>query len=220
VVVGDRGVADRLERYRAKRDFSITAEPRGSTPPERDGWRFVVQRHRASHLHYDLRLEAGGVLVSWAVPKGPTLDPAARRLAMHVEDHPLDYFDFEGVIAAGEYGGGDVIVWDWGSWSLARGDDPLVEIERGDLHFTMTGEKLAGRFTLVRRGEAGAREQWMLLKKRDDHAVTGWRPEDHPRSVNTGRTNDEERDAPTRPAPDASWAAPTGDELTALDRLK
>jgi bifunctional non-homologous end joining protein LigD len=93
--------------------------------------------------------------VSCAVPKGPTLDAEVRRLAMHIEDHPLDYFDFEGVIAAGEYGGGDAIVWDWGSWSQARGDDPLAEIERGDLHFTMTGKKLQGRFTLVRRGPAG-----------------------------------------------------------------
>ena len=180
----------------------------------------MVQRHRASHLHYDLRLEAGGVLVSWAVPKGPTLDADVRRLAMHVEDHPLDYFDFEGVIAAGEYGGGDVIVWDWGSWGLAHGDDPLAEIERGDLHFTMTGEKLHGRFTLVRRGPAGAREQWMLFKKRDADAVAGWQPEDHPRSVKSGRTNDEVRDAPNAPAPDVSWAAPTDDELAALDRLQ
>jgi bifunctional non-homologous end joining protein LigD len=218
--VRDHEVAGRLARYRAKRDFSITAEPQGSTPPQRDGWRFVVQRHRASHLHYDLRLEAGGVLVSWAVPKGPTLDADVRRLAMHVEDHPLDYFDFEGVIAAGEYGGGDVIVWDWGSWSLARGDAPLVEIERGDLHFTLTGEKLQGRFTLVRRGPAGQREQWMLFKKHDADAVADWQPEDHPRSVKSGRTNDDVRDTPKAAAPDEAWAAPTDDELAALDRLK
>src|SRR6186997_3142275 len=128
---------ERLERYRAKRDFSITAEPEGTAAPATDGHRFVVQRHRARSLHYDLRLEAAGVLVSWAVPKGPTLDPAARRLAMHVEDHPLDYYDFEGVIASGEYGAGDVVVWDWGVWALAEGTDPLEEIGRGDLHFAL-----------------------------------------------------------------------------------
>ena len=121
---------ERLATYRAKRDFSVTAEPRHRTAVG-EGWRFVVQRHRASHLHYDFRLEADGVLLSWAVPKGPTLDPDVRRLAMHVEDHPLDYFDFEGVIAAGEYGAGDVIVWDWGIWALAEGDDPMAEIEHG-----------------------------------------------------------------------------------------
>ena len=111
-----------------------------------------MQRHRARRLHYDLRLEAAGVLVSWAVPKGPTLDADVKRMAAHVEDHPLDYFDFEGVIPAGEYGGGDVIVWDWGTWSLAKGKDPLKAIEAGDLHFDLHGEKLRGRFALVRRG--------------------------------------------------------------------
>src|SRR5215203_5897126 len=114
---------ERLARYRAKRDFSITAEPTGTTAPATDGHRFVVQRHRARRPHYDLRLEADGVLLSWAVPKGPTLDPDVRRLAVHVETHPLDYFDFEVVIPDGDYGGRDVTVWDSGNWSLADADD-------------------------------------------------------------------------------------------------
>jgi bifunctional non-homologous end joining protein LigD len=158
-----------------------------------DGPRFVVQRHRASSLHYDLRLEAAGVLMSWAVPKGPTLDPDVRRLAIHVEDHPLEYFDFEGVISHGDYGGGDVIVWDWGTWQLAHGkySDPVAAVEAGDLHMDLFGQKLMGRFALVRRGSAGGKEQWLLVHKHDEFAVPGWKPEDHPRSVKTGRTNDE-----------------------------
>ena len=125
-------------------------------PPPPEGNRYVVQHHRATRPHYDVRLEAAGVLLSWAVPKGPTLDPDVRRMAVHVEDHPLDYFDFEGVIAAGGYGAGDVIVWDWGTWQLAKGDDPLTAVAKGDLHFDLTGEKLAGRFALVRRGRRQA----------------------------------------------------------------
>jgi bifunctional non-homologous end joining protein LigD len=212
-------VADeRLRTYRAKRDFSLTSEPRGTDPPASDGWRFVVQRHRASRLHYDFRLEAAGVLLSWAVPKGPTLDADVKRLAAHVEDHPLDYFDFEGVIPAGEYGGGDVIVWDWGTWALAEGDDPLEEVAAGDLHLALLGEKLRGRFALVRRGRA--RDEWLLIKKHDEDAVSGWEPEDHPRSVKSGRTNDEVRDAPAASwTGSANWAGPTADELAALDHL-
>jgi len=121
---------DRLAPYRKKRDFKSTPEPDGSLEaPVADGHRFVVQRHRATRLHYDLRLEAAGVLLSWAVPKGPTLDPDVKRLAMHVEDHPLEYFDFEGVIPRDDYGGGDVIVWDWGTWQLAKGDDALAAVD-------------------------------------------------------------------------------------------
>src|SRR5512143_3967681 len=136
---------DRLATYRRKRDFASTPEPDGSShAPTADGHRFVVQRHRASRLHYDLRLEAAGVLLSWAVPKGPTLDPDAKRLAMHVEDHPLDYFDFEGVIPSGEYGGGDVIVWDWGTWDLADADDAIAAVDAGEIHFDLHGQKLRG----------------------------------------------------------------------------
>src|SRR5690242_8449416 len=208
-----------LGEYKRKRDFGKTPEPAGgsvtpaASPTSRSGGRFVVQRHRANRLHYDFRLEMDGVLVSWAVPKGPTLDPAARRMAVHVEDHPIEYLDFEGVIPKGEYGGGDVIVWDWGTW-LPESETPdgRRAVEDGELKFTLKGEKLRGRFTIVRtsgRGSGGGRgarerressrrpfeesggEQWLLIHKRDDASVAGWDAEDHPQSVKTGRTNDE-----------------------------
>src|SRR5512135_265106 len=143
-----------LGAYRAKRDFGRTPEPSGAAAHDHDGMsRFVVQRHRATRLHYDFRLEIDGVLVSWAVPKGPTLDPGVRRGAFHVEDHPLEYFDFEGVIPAGEYGGGDVIVWDAGTWEPHKAGnppDPGKAIRNGELHVELHGEKLRGRFVLVR----------------------------------------------------------------------
>lgn len=163
-------------------------------PAATNGDRFVVQLHRATARHYDVRLEAAGVLLSWAVPKGPTLDPSARRLAVRVEDHHLDHFDFEGVIGAGRPGGGDVIVWDWGTWTLRDATDPIAAVEAGDLHFDLHGHKLRGSLALVRRGRQvrrHGREQWLLIHKRDDASVDGWDPDDHPRSVKTGRTNDE-----------------------------
>src|SRR5215213_6660524 len=146
-----------LTTYRTKRRFDVTPEPRGGGRPRRHAdsgaARFVVQRHRARRLHYDVRLEIGGVLVSWAVPKGPTLDPAVRRAAFKVEDHPIEYIDFEGIIPAREYGGGDVIVWDAGTWAPHdAGDppDPAAALDAGELHVDLFGQKLRGRFVFVR----------------------------------------------------------------------
>jgi bifunctional non-homologous end joining protein LigD len=187
-----------------------------------------VQRHRARRLHYDFRLEIDGVLASWAVPKGPTLDPDVRRAAFHVEDHPLEYVDFEGIIPAGQYGGGDVIVWDAGTWRPAGSDRPVAG---GELHFELFGEKLRGRFALVRtRVDTSGKEQWLLLHKHDEHAVAGWDAEDHPLSVLSGRTNDQVKadpermwrsDAPAARAAVTLKAQPAAaDELAQLDELR
>jgi len=149
--------------------------------------RFVVQLHRARRLHYDFRLEVDGVLVSWAVPKGPSLDPKVRRAAFHVGDHPIEYVAFEGVIPSGTYGGGDVIVWDTGTWVPYKDPDPAAAVAAGELHIELHGEKLRGRFVIVRtRGD-----EWLLLHKRDEHAVDGWDPAAFPLSVLSGRSSDE-----------------------------
>src|SRR5512138_3727209 len=139
--MGKTAQTDPLSTYREKRRFDATPEPAGAPPAPGDGpgGRFVVQRHRARNLHYDLRLEIDGVLVSWAVPKGPTLDPGVRRAAFHVEDHPLEYYDFEGVIPSGEYGGGDVIVWDTGTWRAQQaGEPPARALDAGELHLDLS----------------------------------------------------------------------------------
>ena len=191
--------------------------------------RFVVQRHRATHDHYDVRLELDGVLVSWAVPKGLTLDPATRRAAFRVGDHPLEYVHFEGVIPS-DYGAGDVVVWDTGGWEPHGTDDPAAALAAGELHVDLHGEKLNGRFAFVRRSRDGSGEdQWLVVHKHDRYAVDGWRPEDHPRSVLSGRTNEEVRADPARlwrsgfPADQAEvilkYDGPTDDELAALDDL-
>jgi bifunctional non-homologous end joining protein LigD len=133
-----------LRKYREKRDFARTPEPSGQGEGAAGAaHRFVIQRHRARRLHYDFRLEIDGVLVSWAVPKGVSRDPKSRHLAVHVEDHPLDYIDFEGIIPEGEYGGGDVIVWDRGTWEPHGTDNPRAAVEAGELHAELFGEKLA-----------------------------------------------------------------------------
>ena len=225
-----RGVS--LDQYRRKRTFTRTPEPSGAAAPlpaagaaPPVGSRFVVQRHRARNLHYDFRLEVDGVLVSWAVPKGPSLDPTMKRAAFHVEDHPLDYFDFEGTIPKGEYGGGDVIVWDWGSFEPEATDDPGRALRDGELKLVLRGDKLRGRFTIVRTrnwaaggGDRADRESWLLIKKRDEWAVTGWDAEAHLQSVKTGRTNDQVAAAQTAglaAGHAAGPAASTGSEFGA-----
>lgn len=197
---GDGGSAA-LVPYRSRRDFGRTPEPSGDAARDaaEGAPRFVVQRHRARRLHYDLRFEIDGVLVSFAVPKGPTLDPSVKRAAVHVEDHPIEYLDFEGVIPRGQYGGGDVIVWDSGTWSPHHTDDPARAVEAGELHADVFGQKLRGRFVLVRRSrDARGKEDWLLLHKHDEYAAEGWDPEDHPASVLSGRTNDQVQADPDR----------------------
>jgi bifunctional non-homologous end joining protein LigD len=187
-----------LEEYLRKRKFENTPEPEPSKAETRTrpaktmgGGRFFVQRHDATRLHYDFRLEIGGVLVSWAVPKGPTLDPTPKRLAAHVEDHPMDYGSFEGTIPAGNYGAGSVMLWDQGTYELL-GDLPAEDqMAKGDLKFRMHGEKLRGEFAIVLMKGRGKGNEWLLLKKKDTEAVPGWDVEDHAYSVLTGRTQEE-----------------------------
>jgi bifunctional non-homologous end joining protein LigD len=166
-----------LEKYKAKRNFSESPEPAGSklhmSPAGRTPRFFCVQKHLASHLHYDFRLEHNGVLLSWAVPKGPSLDPKTKRLAMHVEDHPIEYGDFEGVIPSG-YGAGIVMLWDRGTWT-PEVDDVEAALKKGDLKFTLDGFKLKGSWVLVRTkggwaGGSGSDRSWLLIKHRDDWA--------------------------------------------------
>jgi len=186
-----------LNKYVEKRKFDRTPEPAPSaTEQAAHPLTFCVQRHHASHLHYDLRLEANGALKSWAVPKGPTLDPAEKRLAMMVEDHPLEYGGFEGVIPKGNYGAGSVMLWDRGNYELLGDGTADEQLARGDFKFHLRGEKLSGDFALVKIKKSKGNE-WLLLKKKDAFAKPGWDPEDHARSVLTRRTQEEiARDLP------------------------
>lgn len=152
-----------LTEYKKKRKFDKTPEPGPETKKTKTGRMFVIQKHRATALHYDFRLEADGVLKSWAVPKGPSLDPKVKRLAMQVEDHPVDYAKFEGVIPEGEYGGGTVMVWDYGTYKPEETTNVSEALRKGELKFSLNGKKLKGSWVLVRTRD----RQWLLLKHRD-----------------------------------------------------
>ena len=163
---------DPLKKYRQMRDFGETPEPAGGKPKKGKRPMFVIQKHQASHLHYDFRLEMEGVLKSWAVPKGPSYDPATKRLAMMTEDHPYDYGSFEGVIPEGNYGAGNVIIWDTGTWEFIEpGDDPVKAVQQGKLTFRLYGKKMFGEWALVKiRGRSPKGNEWLLIKHRDQYA--------------------------------------------------
>lgn len=183
-----------LEEYRRKRDFEKTPEPAPKPVAKKkaaDLPHFYIQRHDATRLHYDFRLEIGGVLVSWAVPKGPSLEPLSKHLAMHVEDHPLEYGTFEGNIPKGEYGGGSVMLWDTGTYELLGEASAQEQIARGDLKFRLHGDKIAGEFAMVHMRGRGKGNEWLLIKKKDAEARPGWNIEDYAYSVVTARTQQE-----------------------------
>jgi bifunctional non-homologous end joining protein LigD len=189
----------KLGEYRRKRDFSRTREPAGGKRKKSARLAYVIQKHAATRLHYDLRLELDGVMKSWAVPKGPSLDPAVKRLAIHVEDHPIEYNRFEGTIPEGEYGGGTVMIWDYGTYTAAGDeDDPEGALRtgyrRGNLKFELRGKRLKGSWVLVRtrrRVDGSRQEQWLLIKHRDESADPDTDPtEAYQTSARTGRTLD------------------------------
>jgi bifunctional non-homologous end joining protein LigD len=190
----------KLTEYRRKRDFTRTREPIGGRRAKSARLAYVIQKHAASRLHYDLRLELDGVMKSWAVPKGPSLDPAVKRLAIHVEDHPIEYNRFEGTIPADEYGGGTVMIWDYGTYTAAGDQDDPEEALRagyrkGDFKFVLRGKRLRGSWVLVRtkpRGDRSSQGQWLLIKHRDETADPDTDPtEIHQTSARSGRTMDE-----------------------------
>jgi len=182
----------KLNEYRKKRNFGATPEPQGAGSDEKKGdgsLIYAIQKHMASHLHYDLRLEWRGVLLSWAVPKGPSLDPAVKRLAMQTEDHPVEYSDFEGVIPAGQYGAGTVMLWDRGTWEPER-PDVDASLQAGEIKFTLHGKKLQGSWVLIHTrgfGSNPGRSTWLLIKHRDQCASAKDVTQDEPRSVTSQR---------------------------------
>ncbi len=196
-----------LTKYREKRSFDKTPEPAPSLPSNSGPHplTFCIQRHHATNLHYDFRLELDGALKSWAVPKGPTLDPAEKRLAMMVEDHPIAYGGFEGIIPKGNYGAGSVMLWDRGTYEILGDLTPQEQLAKGDFKFRLTGEKLNGEFAIVRM-KRGKGNEWLLLKKKDSFAQPGWNVEEFGYSVLTGRTQEEIAhglEPPPKPSKDA-----------------
>ena len=205
-----------LQEYKRKRDFKKTPEPAGAVA-EAKGSSFVIQKHAASRLHYDFRLEMEGVLRSWAVPKGPSLDPEEKRLAVHVEDHPLDYGDFEGIIPKGQYGGGTVLLWDRGTWY--PDGDPVKAYKKGHIKFRLEGEKLHGGWHLVKlRGRDEDKENWLLFKENDETAVPGSGDalvEQYPKSVSTGLTLEE-----IAADPDRVWQSNREEKVKKVEKVK
>jgi len=203
----------KLDKYRKKRNFEVTPEPEGTTKfPKGKGKKliFVVQEHLASHLHYDFRLEWRGVLLSWAIPKGPSLDPSVKRLAVPTEDHPLEYANFEGIIPPGEYGAGTVMVWDRGTW-IPEDPDVDANLKEGELKFTLEGKKLKGGWVMVRArgGWAGSSDKpyWMLIKHRDAFASKEDITKNEPLSAISGRTLEQITKAGTQGAEKAKRTA-------------
>jgi bifunctional non-homologous end joining protein LigD len=204
-----------LTTYRSKRNFAVSPEPSGKTEDKKHAAKgtllYVIQKHRATQLHYDFRLEFDGGLLSWAVPKGPSLDPSVKRLAMQVEEHPKDYANFEGVIPEGEYGGGTVMVWDTGTWT-PESPDISAALAKGDLKFALHGKKLNGSWVLVRTRGFGSNSKtsWLLIKHRDQFAASRDVTVEKPRSAISGKLlaeiaqdhgGDAERAATGDPAP-------------------
>ena len=190
-----------LKEYARKRKFENTPEPAPAAlePAERTQGRLFIQRHDATRLHYDLRLEIGGTLKSWAVPKGPSQVPLSKQLAMHVEDHPLSYGDFEGNIPKGNYGAGSVMLWDYGTFEVLKDGDGEAQLARGDLKFRAHGQKMKGEFALVLMKGRGKGNEWLLIKKRDEFADEDYDIEALAYSVKTGRTQEEiAQDLPPR----------------------
>ncbi|MGB2633161.1 MAG: DNA polymerase ligase N-terminal domain-containing protein [Candidatus Acidiferrum sp.] len=178
-----------LEKYRKKRNFRVSPEPEGGKAGSRkSSLLYVIQKHRATQLHYDFRLEWNGVLLSWAVPKGPSLDPSVKRLAMQVEDHPVEYGKFEGVIPEGEYGGGTVMLWDRGTW-IPEESDVAEGLKKGSLKFELNGKKLHGSWALVRTKSYGksGKTAWLLIKHRDEFASKKDITKEKPASVLSSR---------------------------------
>ena len=197
--------SNHLDEYSRKRSFSKTPEPAPGQPASQSGNRFCVQRHFARRLHYDFRLEIGGTLKSWAVPQGPSLDPADKRLAVMVEDHPLEYGSFEGNIPKGNYGAGSVMLWDEGAFEMLGEKTMVEQLDRGDFKFRLHGRKLSGEFAIVRMKNRGKGNEWLLLKKKDASAMPGWDIEKFAQSVSTGRTQEEiAQDMPATTAPPPS----------------